>query len=152
MATATATIKPTRGPTRRPTNTPVPQPTNTPPPPFSGSIVTGFANCSWTGVEGVVKHASGDPYADVAVGVWSDEWSGSVTRSEASGKYSLPLRNVPLGRFWVAVVQWETCGQQGERRTAVDCQRRSNLVEITITEHCEGAGASNAAVVEFTGP
>jgi hypothetical protein len=87
----------------------------------------------------LVKHASGDPYADVAVGVWSDEWSGSVTRSEGSGKYSLPLREVPLGKFLVAVVQWESCGQQGERRTAV-------------TEHCEGAGASNAAVVEFTGP
>lgn len=99
-----------------------------------------------------MKHASGDPYADVAVGVWSDEWSGNVTRTEPNGKFSLPLRNVPLGRFWVAVVQFETCGQQGDVRTAVDCQRHSNLVEITITEHCVGAGASNSAVVEFVGP
>jgi hypothetical protein len=100
----------------------------------------------------VVKHASGDPYADVAVGVWSDAWPGRVTRTEPSGKFSLSIRSVELGRFYVAVVQWETCGQQGDDRTAVDCHYLSNRVEITITEHCEGAGASNSAVVEFTGP
>jgi hypothetical protein len=152
LGTATPTVRPTRSPTRRPTNTPVPQPTNTPPPPFTGNVVIGYANCSWNGVEGVVSHAGGGGYGDVAVGVWSDEWWGSVTTTEPSGKFSLPLRNVPLGTFWVAVVQWETCGQHGDSRSAVECNRLSNRVEITITEHCKGPGASNSAVIEFTGP
>jgi hypothetical protein len=99
-----------------------------------------------------VTHANKDPYGDVAVGVWSDEWPGSVARSEPSGKYSLPVRNVALGRFYVAVVQWETCGQRGEVRTAVDCQHVSNRVEFTITDHCKGPGASNSTKVDFVGP
>jgi hypothetical protein len=151
MATATATVKPTRRPTRRPTNTPVPRPTNTPLPPFT-AYVTGSQNCSMAGVEGLVQHASGDPYADIAVGVWSGSWPGRVTTSEPNGKFSLRLTDLPPGQFQVAVVRLESCNKQGDDWTAVDCQRLSAPVDITITAECEGPGASNVAYIEFTGP
>jgi hypothetical protein len=151
MATATATVKPTQRPTRRPTNTPVPQPTNTPPPPFTGSVVIGFANCSLKEVMGFVTHASGDPYAGVAIGVWTDQWKGRVVQSEASGKYSLNLGDPGAGSYKVAVVRLESCPWQGELQTAVDCAKLSNLVPFDITAHCDGPGASNVTQVDFTG-
>jgi hypothetical protein len=151
--TPTDTTRPTPRPTRRPTNTPVPRPTNTPPPPFSGQVARGFARCDgYQGVEGFVKHSGGAGYPDVAVGVWSNTWTGIVTTSEQDGKFAVNLSNLPPGEFRVAVVRYESCTTQGELRTASGCQLLSNVVTFSITENCTGAGASQVAIVEFRGP
>lgn len=152
-AEPTNTRRPTPPPTRRPANTPVPRPTNTPSPPFTGTIVQGSARCDgYRGVEGYVEHSDGSPYPGVAVGIWSDTWSGTVTTSEASGKYAFNLMNLAPGKFKLAVVRYETCAVQGELRTADACQRLSGIVEITITENCTGTGANQVSLVDFTGP
>ncbi|MGD8597527.1 MAG: hypothetical protein PVJ26_10920 [Anaerolineae bacterium] len=148
LPAATATRRPTPRPTRRP-NTPTPAPTSPPPPPFSGSIIRGFANCSWTGVEGFVKTANGDPVPNISVGIWNDAWLGLVAPSEASGKYTLPLGGLPPGNFQVAVVQPETCGQEGGRLTAKDCAKLSNVVDIATTANCTGDNASQVTVIDF---
>jgi hypothetical protein len=99
-----------------------------------------------------VKHANGSGYPDVAVGVWSDAWEGAVTVSEADGKYDLPLTNVPAGKYKVAVVRLETCGQRDGRTTAIACQPRSSPVVVTTTDNCTGAGANQVTEVNFSGP
>jgi hypothetical protein len=112
--------------------------------------VRGYPHCGgYAGVTGYVKHANGDPFADVAVGVWSDVWEGAVTTTLADGKYDAPLTNVPFGKYHVAVVRLETCGQRDEQPTAVNCQRRSNVVDITVTEDCN---VNRVTEVEFIGP
>jgi hypothetical protein len=132
----------------------LPRPTDTPAPPFTGRIIRGYTNCSgYSGVTGFVRHASGDPYAGVAVGVWSDGWEGRVSESEANGKYELPLTDIPPGAFTVAVVRLETCSQQGGRTTAKNCQTISNIVGgVFTTENCEGEGANQVTEIEFVGP
>jgi len=72
--------------------------------------------------------------------------------SKEDGRYDLTLGGVPPGRFKVAVVRLETCGQRDGLPTARDCVARSNLVEVTTTEQCTGAGASQVPFVDFTGP
>jgi hypothetical protein len=104
-------------------------------------------------VTGLVKHANGDPYADVAVGVWSDAWSGLVSTSEASGKFDVDLTALPAGTFKLAVVKLDTCSQQDGRPTASNCQFLSNIIDNVIkTENCQGDGANQVTEVEFTGP
>jgi hypothetical protein len=100
-------------------------------------------------VTGTVLHASGDPYAGVAIGVWSDLWDGEVRVSQADGKYDIPLTTVPYGKYHVAVVKLDTCEQRDGLPTAVNCQRRSNVVDITVTEFCE---VNRVTEVEFRGP
>ncbi|MFN2227020.1 MAG: carboxypeptidase-like regulatory domain-containing protein [Anaerolineae bacterium] len=146
----TDTTRPTPRPTRRPTNTPVPRPTNTPAPPFSGTIVRGYPHCGgYAGVTGHVKHGSGSAYPGVAVGVWSNTWLGAVAVSDAEGKYDIPLTNVPVGQYLVAVVDLGSCPQQGGLPTASGCTRLSKPVEFTITEDCN---VSRVTEVDFTGP
>lgn len=148
--TPTATVKPTQRPTRRPTNTPVPRPTNTPPPPFSGSIVRGHPHCGgYAGVTGQIKHANGAGYPGVSVGAWGAEWGGRIGISEADGKYEIPLSDLPPGHYFVAVVRLETCGQRDGQPTAIDCQRLSNVLEVTVTEFCE---VNRVTEVDFNGP
>lgn len=102
---------------------------------------------------GVVRHANGAPYPGVAVGVWSDAWSGHVSVSEPSGKYELPLSGLPPGTFKVAVVKQDTCGQQDGRITADNCVRLSNtLPNIITTAHCAGEGANQVTEIDFAGP
>jgi hypothetical protein len=104
-------------------------------------------------VTGLVKHSSGDPYAGVAVGVWSDTWEGRVSVSEANGKYELPLTGIPPGMFKVAVVRLETCSQQDGRPTAKNCQIISNAVDnVLTTAHCQGDGANQVTEIDFAGP
>lgn len=149
----TNTPRPTSRPVRRPTAVPTPRATKPPPLPFSGTIVRGYVHCGgYRGVTGTVKHGNGSPYPDVAVGVWSDLWLGQVTVSEASGKYEVALTNLPPGKFKVAVVKLETCAQSVSGPTAVDCQRLSNVVEVTASENCTGVGANQVTEVEFRGP
>jgi hypothetical protein len=146
-----ATPKPTAKPKPRPSNTPIPKPTNTPPPPFHGTIVRGYPHCGgYAGVTGQVLHASGDPYAGVAVGVWSDTWQGRVGISEADGKYEVPLSDLPPGHFQVAVVKLDTCVLQDGQPTAVNCKRLSNVVTgVTVTEFCD---VNRVTEIEFRGP
>jgi hypothetical protein len=148
------TTRPTSRPAPRPTNTPIPKPTNTPPPPFSGSIVGGFTHCDgFSQVTGQIKHGNGSAFPGVFVGVWSDAWQGAVSgASEADGKYDVSLGGLPPGKFYVAVVRLETCSQRDGLPTASDCQRRSNVVTVTTTQQCTGAGAVQVPVVDFTGP
>ena len=102
---------------------------------------------------GFVWHANGAPYPGVAVGVWSDTWTGQVSVSEANGKYELTLTNLPRGTFKVAAVKLETCSQRDGQSTASDCQVISNIVgNVVTTEHCEGAGANQVSKVDFSGP
>ena len=152
--TPTATVLPTARPTRKPTKTPVPKPTNTPPPPFTGGIGGGFTHCDGsTFVTGTIKHANGTPYPGVVVAVWGDAWEGGVSGpSEANGKYDISLANIPPGKFYVAVVRLETCNQHDNQITGIDCQRRSNVVVVTTSVNCTGAGAVQVPVVNFTGP
>jgi hypothetical protein len=100
-------------------------------------------------VTGFVRHANGDAYAGVAVGVWSDLWDGGVRVSEADGKYDIPLTNVPFGKYHVAVVKLETCSQRDGLPTAINCQRQSNVVDVTVTEDCN---VNRVTEVEFRGP
>jgi hypothetical protein len=152
-ATPTATLPPTPRPTRKPTNTPIPAPTKPPPPPFTGTIARGDTHCGgYRGVTGYIKHANGAAYPGVAIGVWSDAWQGRVGVSEADGKYELPLTDVPAGKFKVAVVKSGTCGQRDGELTAVDCQRLSNIIEVTTTDQCTGVGANQVTTINFTGP
>jgi hypothetical protein len=148
--TPTATTRPTARPTRRPTNTPIPPPTKVPPPPFTGSIIRGYSHCGgYAGVTGQVKHGNGSPFPDVAVGVWSGTWVGAVSVSQSDGKFDVPLTNVPYGEYQVAVVKLDTCAQQDGRPTAIQCQRLSNVVKVTVTEDCN---VNRVTEVGFTGP
>jgi len=148
--TPTATVKPTPKPKPSPTKTPTPKPTNTPPPPFTGKIVRGHPHCGgYAGVTGLTKHANGAGYPGVAVGVWGGAWGGRVSISEADGKYEVPLSDLPPGHYFVAVVRLETCGQRDGQPTAIDCQRLSNVLEVTVTEFCE---VNRVTEVDFTGP
>ncbi len=69
--------------------------------------------------------------------------------SEADGKYDLPLTDVPFGKYHVAVVRLETCSQRDGLPTAVDCQRLSAPVEVTVTEDCN---VNRVTEVDFIGP
>jgi hypothetical protein len=101
-------------------------------------------------VTGYVRHASGDPYAGVAVGVWSDSWKGRVGISEADGKYEVSLSDLPPGHYKVAVVKLQTCGQLDGRPTAVDCQFLSNIITgVTVTEFCD---VNRVTDIDFYGP
>jgi len=141
-------------PTRRPVTPTPPTPTKTPIPPFTGIIAGGFVNCTYTGVTGHVKHANGQPYAGVTVGVWSDTWEGAVSwPSDLSGKYTVDLGgNISPGKFYVAVVELTTCSTQEGRTTASGCQRRSNVINVTTTANCTGGNAVQVPVVDFVGP
>ena len=153
--TPTATAKPKPRPTHKPTKVPTPAPTKPPPPPFSGTIAGGAQHCSgYTAVTGHVKHASGDPYANVYVAVWSDAWEGRVSGpSEADGKYDVSLGgDVSPGEFKVAVVKLDTCAQRDGLPTGANCQRLSNVVEVTTTSHCTGSDAVQVPEVDFIGP
>ena len=102
---------------------------------------------------GFVWHANGAPYPGVAVGVWSDAWTGRVSVTEADGKFELTLSDLPRGTFKVAAVKLETCGLRDGQPTASDCQVISNVVgNVVTTQHCEGAGANQVTEVEFRGP
>ncbi|MGD9316753.1 MAG: hypothetical protein PVG56_07970 [Anaerolineae bacterium] len=110
----------------------------------------GYPHCGgYAGVTGTVLRANGDPFPGVAVGVWGGTWDGEVRVSQADGKYDIPLTNVPYGRYQVAIVRVETCEQRDGLPTAVNCQRRSNVVDITVTEFCE---VNRVTEVEFRGP
>jgi hypothetical protein len=85
----------------------------------------------------------------VAVGVWSNLWAGRVGVSEADGKVEVTLSDLPPGHYKVAVVKLQTCGQRDGQPTAVDCQRLSNVVEVTVTEYCE---VNRVTDMEFWGP
>jgi len=148
--TPSPTVPPTARPRPRPTNTPVPKPTNTPAPPFKVAIVRGYPHCGgYAGVTGIVKHANGSPFAGVSVGVWSPTWVGSVGISNADGKFDIPLTNVPFGEYQVAVVKQETCAQEYGLPTAIQCQRLSNVMKITVTENCNVNRVTELAI---TGP
>jgi hypothetical protein len=97
----------------------------------------------------MVKHAGGSPYPGVAVGVWSPTWVGAVGISQADGKFDVPLTNVPPGEYSVAVVRLETCAQQDGQPTAIECQRLSNVLKVTKTEHCN---VNQVTEVSFQGP
>jgi hypothetical protein len=100
-------------------------------------------------VTGMVKHAGGAPYPGVAIGVWSNAWVGRVGISQADGKFDVPLTDLPPGGFSVAVVRLESCPQQDGQATAIDCQRLSNVLKITVTEDCN---VNKVTEVEFSGP
>lgn len=150
----TATLRPVPRTTAQPTKRPQPKPTRTPAPPFVGQIVGGHTHCGgYAGVTGVVKHANDDPYSGVAVGVWSDTWEGRVSLSEDSGKFEVPLGDIPPGAFRAAVVKLASCSQMGGRTTAKDCQFLSNVIRnITVSQQCEGSGANQVTEIEFSGP
>lgn len=97
----------------------------------------------------MVEHANGAPYPGVAVGVWGNKWAGRVGISESSGKFEVPLSDVPPAHYFVAVVRLETCELRNGQPTAIDCQRLSNVLEVTKTEDCN---VNRVSEVEFTGP
>lgn len=98
---------------------------------------------------GHVKHANGSGYPGVAIAVWSPTWAGRVAVSKADGLYDLALTDVPYGEYQVAAVRYETCTQRNGVVTALNCEQISNVVKVTVTEHCE---VNRVSEVDFTGP
>ena len=96
-----------------------------------------------------MQHANGSPYGGVAVGVWSPSWLGIVALSQDDGKFELPLTNVPPGHYFVAVVKLATCPQQDGVYTAKDCQKQSNVLEVTKTEDCN---VNQVTEIKVVGP
>ena len=88
----------------------------------------------------------------VAVGVWSVSWDGRVSVSEESGKVDVALNDLSPGTFQVAVVRLDTCSVQGGLPTARHCQVLSNVVDVTVTEHCQGEGANQVTEIWIEGP
>ena len=155
LPTSTPTSAPTSTPrpTSLPTKVPTPAPTSTPALPFTGSVVGGSPNCGTMGVWGYVKTDSGAPYPAVNIGVWSDAWEGRLSApSEADGKYSVLLSDVPAGVYRVAVVDADTCGTRDGVPTAKDCNRLSEPVEVTLYDiyECENEGTVQWSEVLFT--
>ena len=151
--TPTAAPTSTPRPTSPPTKVPTPAPTSTPALPFSGSVVGGSANCGTMGVWGSVSTGSGSPYPGVSIGVWSDAWEGRVSApSEADGKYTVLLNDLPPGAFRLAVVDAGTCGTRDGALTAIDCDLLSKPVEVTLyaISECENEGTVQWAEVQFT--
>ncbi len=152
-STPPPTVPPTatrRPPAPRPTNTRVPVPTNTPAPAFRVAIVTGRPDCTgFAAVTGTVKHSNGSPYPGVAVGVWSPTWVGAVGISKADGKFDVLLSGLPFGEYEVAVVKPDTCAQQDGVTTAIECQRLSNITEVSVTENCR---LNRVTELSVTGP
>jgi hypothetical protein len=162
--TSTATPPPTDTPTAAPTSPPqptspppkppTPKPTSTPALPFAGTVVGNWPNCGTKGVWGFVKTANGSPYPGVRVGVWSDAWAGRVSGpSEADGKYTVLLNDVPAGAFKVAVVNADTCGTYAGFLTADRCDHLSKPIEVTLNEiyECENEGTVQWSQVDYTG-
>ena len=146
--TATPTQKPAT-----PTQKPRPKPTQTPAPPFAGRIVSNTARCDgFVAVIGYVTHRDNSSYPGVSIGVWSDPWEGDVFQSEGTGKWDRQLGALPRGKYYVAVVEASTCGWKPDGLAAADCRRLSNVLEVTTTEECTGAGANQVTEVLFTGP
>jgi hypothetical protein len=116
-------------------------------------VTGGYTHCGgYAGVSGTVVRAGGIAYPGVAVGVWSDAWDGRVSVSEESGKFDLALNDLPPGAFRVAVVRLDTCSQQDGQPTARRCQVLSNIVDATVTAHCQGEGANQVTEVRIEGP
>jgi len=105
------------------------------------------------GVWGYVKTNSGAPYPEVSICVWSDAWEGRVSGpSEADGKYTVLLSDVPPGVYRVAVVDADTCSTRDGLLTAKDCNRLSEPVEVTLYDiyDCENEGTVQWSEVLFT--
>ena len=105
------------------------------------------------GVWGYVKTDSGEAYPGVTLGVWSGAWEGRLSApSEADGKYSILLSDVPAGVYRVAVVDTDTCGTRDGTLTAKDCHWLSEPVEVTLYEiyECENEGTVQWSEVHFT--
>lgn len=154
-STPTAMPTPTQKPAPAPTKQPTPAPTSTPALPFTGTIVNGSPNCGTKGVWGYVKYASGNPFAGVTIGVWSDTWAGRVSGpSEADGKFTVLLNDVTAGEFMVAVVDADTCDTYGGESTADRCDHLSDPIKVTLFEiyECENEGTVQWSEVHFTGP
>lgn len=155
LPTSTPTIAPTSTPrpTSPPTKVPTPGPTSTPVLPFTGSIVGGSANCGTVGVWGYVYTTGSSPYPDVRIGVWSDAWEGRLSApSEADGKYTVLLSDVPAGKYRVAVVDAGTCGTRDGALTAQGCDLLSRPVEVELhaIDECENEGTVQWSEVHFT--
>jgi hypothetical protein len=155
LPTSTPTTAPTSTPrpTSLPTEIPTPAPTCTPALPFTGSAVGGSPNCGTMGIWGYVNTSGGNPYPDVTVGVWSDAWEGRVSApSEADGKYTVLLSDVPPGVYGVAVVDAGTCSTRDGMLTAKECNRLSEPIEVTLYEiyECESEGTVQWSEVLFT--
>ena len=145
----------TRQPAPPPTNTAPPAPTNTPAPPFSGTVVNSTQNCGTKGVWGYVKHEGGAPYPGVSVGVWSNAWAGRLSApTEADGKYTVLLSDLPAGDFSVAVVDPDTCSTDDGAPTADRCDHLSSPITVTLNEtwECENEGTVQWVEVLYTGP
>lgn len=102
---------------------------------------------------GFVKAASGSPYPGVRVGVWADAWAGRVSGpSEANGKYTVLLNDVPAGEFKVAVVDADTCGSYAGFLTADRCDHLSKPIAVTLYEiyECEAEGTVQWSQVDYT--
>lgn len=127
-------------------------PTSTPVLPFTGSVLGSTPNCGTMGVWGYVKIENGSPYPGVIIGVWTDAWDGRVSApSEADGKYTVLLTDLPAGTFRVAVVDVGTCSLHDGVPTARGCDRLSEPVEVTLdyTYECENEGTVQWSEVHF---
>jgi len=153
LVTPAPTVTAKRQPAATRVKTATPSPSTTPAPPFIGKFVDGGSRCDgFALVTGFVTHAGKTPYPGVAVGVWSDVWYGEVATTEASGKFDLLLSGKPVGKYYVAVVKPGTCAQVAGLTAVRTCQRRSNVLEATLTAKCSGAGANQVSKVSFEGP
>ena len=96
-------------------NPPTPIPTPLPPPKqFSARLVRWWPNCGSTGVKGTIVEPDGSPVNGLRVRVWADGWDGSLSLvsgvglSYGPGQWDVLLRQAQTGKFYVAVVDWQT--------------------------------------------
>jgi hypothetical protein len=157
-STPTPTRKPTAKPKPKPTNTPIPPPTNTPKPAYEFTAVHVAAydtpNCDTTGVKGTVRNRSRAALAGVSIAVWADGWEGTVSNpSSSTGAWDVLLNTIPVDGSWHArAVDPNTCAKksEGAGKSAKCTGWRSDEMVVTTTSKCNGPGAVQWAVIDFS--
>ena len=105
-STATATPTPTAPPTLTPTVTPVPTITPTPDPFYALTLRlsenTRYPDlgCSWFGFAGRITDAGGRPIAGITVRIWTDNFTGLMTASSATGEWEQFVNDHPHSNLW----------------------------------------------------
>jgi len=134
-STATATPTPTASPTLTPTITQAPTITPTPDPFYvltlrlSENTRYPDLGCSWFGFAGRITNASGYPIAGITIRIWTDNFTGLLTVSSASGEWEQFVNDHPHSDSWY--VQLYEDGQPVSQ--AVTVQTRADCGSALVT-------------------
>jgi len=105
-STATPTPVDTATPTATPTVTPTPAPTPTPKPPlYSWVRMEAGADCTWTGVFGVIWGPTDLPLEGVQIHLWNNEGIDVLSApSDVDGNYAIQVAGEPVSGHWFVEV------------------------------------------------